>query len=111
MAVPYLGNNITLACVVVPDGVTVGTDVNVNLTRTKDGSRLESSNRVTVHPAMTHSLGVSYEGKVDFMLLMESDSGIYRCEAVIFPTMGNVSPRMASGTFNLNVISESCHHY
>ena len=109
MGVPFVGNNIVLTCAVTLTGVKADIDVGVALNWLKDGGSLTDSSRITVTPVMS-VLGHLVSGSVEFMSLEESDAGVYTCQAVITPLVGDVPPLTASEDFSLTLISESCGH-
>lgn len=79
---PYVGNNITVVCGVQLFGVVDGSDVDVAVTWSKDGSEVTGvPGRVITTGAI--SSGGFVQNILSFTPLLSSDSGMYGCDATV----------------------------
>ena len=106
--VTYIGNDVTVECVVILSHVRDGDDVDVSVSWMKGSTPFTGvTDRVTINPPETQLSGAAVSSTVDFSPLQLSDAAVYTCEAVITPREGNVPALPVSETMTLVVISES----
>ena len=98
--VPYVGNNITVECLVELDAAVSYSEVDVEVRWLKVGSSSTiPSQEEIVPPDMMRST-------ISFTYLLESDSGRYKCEATLTPSDVRVNspPLVTPQTYNLTAI-------
>ena len=104
--VTYIGNDVTVECVVILNGVRDGDDVDVSVSWMKGGTLFTGvTDRVTINSPETQLSGAAVSSTVDFSPLQSPDAAMYTCEVVITPREGNVPALTASETMTLDVIS------
>ena len=89
----YVGNDVTMECIIRLDPAIQPTEVSVDVRWLKNGERYNEQS-VTSHDMMSSTIFFDY--------LLESHGGEYTCEATL--THVNSSPRITSKDFNLPAI-------
>lgn len=98
----YVGNNITLECVIKLNNAISNSDVQVNAVWLREGRTYGGQpRRVVISHA--HS-GNTTRTSITFNYLMSSDGGMYQCGATLVPLRGNSSPRVESRYYSLTPI-------
>ena len=103
---PYIGNNLTLECLVQLDSGVSYSEVVVEIMWYKAGLRSTIASQETiVPPDMMHST-------ISFTYLLESHSGMYKCEATLTPrdVRTNSIPTVSSTFYDLTVIGKQFTH-
>ena len=103
---PYIGNNLTLECLVQLDSGVSYSEVVVEIMWYKAGLRSTiASQEIIVPPDMMHST-------ISFTYLLESHSGMYKCEATLTPrdVRTNSIPIVSSTFYDLTVIGKQFTH-
>lgn len=100
--VTYVGNNITLECIIKLNNAISNSDVEVNAVWLKEGRAYNGqSDRVVISHIVS---GNTTHTTITFNYLMSSDEGRYQCKATLVPLLGNSSPKVESRFYDLTPI-------
>ena len=100
--VTYVGNNITLECIIKLNNAISNSDVEVNVVWLKEGRAYSGqSDRVIISHAVS---GNTTHSTITFNYLMSSDEGRYQCKATLVPLLGNSRPKVESRFYDLTPI-------
>lgn len=100
--VTYVGNNITLECIIKLNNAISNSDVEVNVMWLKEGRGYSGqSERVVISHDVS---GNTTHTTITFNYLMSSDKGRYQCKATLVPLLGNSHPKVESRFHDLTTI-------
>lgn len=103
--VTYVGNNVSLECIIKLNNAISNSDVDVNAVWLKDG-RSYSGQPERVVISHTAS-GNTTHTTITFNYLMSSDEARYQCQATLVPLLGNSHPKVESRFYDLTTIGNN----